>query len=217
MIIALDSPFREVQFWYKYHLILTSRNGILNLFSLMHKLSRSASVKCRLMKPNRCVSSPSTTCINRSDLSPHLGITHLITYLSLSSLDWFVQLGGSFSLLRMCGKRPNFWDCSLAEFLGLFAGRISGKQTSVDQGLFDLCWLRPWGHNFDFGDRIHWHRNQGDWDNLTRVDFGVDFKFDCRNYKSVFSLLWLGWPNGTTTSHIRSKNIKILRRQIHPL
>ena len=38
IIIALDSSFREVELWYKYHLILTSRNRILNLFFLMHKL-----------------------------------------------------------------------------------------------------------------------------------------------------------------------------------
>ena len=33
MIIALDSSFRKVQFWYKDHLILISRSRILNLFS----------------------------------------------------------------------------------------------------------------------------------------------------------------------------------------
>jgi len=45
MIIALDSSFREVEFWYKDHLILTNKSGILNLFSLMHKLSKLALVK----------------------------------------------------------------------------------------------------------------------------------------------------------------------------
>lgn len=33
MIIVLDSSFREVQVWYKYHLIRTSAGEILNLFS----------------------------------------------------------------------------------------------------------------------------------------------------------------------------------------
>jgi len=100
MIIALDSSFREVQFWYKDHLILTRRNGILNLFSLMHKLSRSTSVKYRLKSPID-VSSLSTKCINRSDLSPHLDITHLIPYLSFTSLEIFWSLTAPFNTLSL--------------------------------------------------------------------------------------------------------------------
>ena len=68
MIISLDSLFREVHFWYKDHLIMTSRNENLNLLFLMHKSSRSTSVKCRLMKPNGCVSSPLVLCMNRRGL-----------------------------------------------------------------------------------------------------------------------------------------------------
>jgi len=42
IIIAFHSYFLELKFWYKYHLMLTSISGILNLFTLMHKLSRWA-------------------------------------------------------------------------------------------------------------------------------------------------------------------------------
>lgn len=115
MIIALDSSFREVQFWYKDYLIMTRRNGILNLFSLMHKLSRSTSVKCRLMKPNRCVSSPSTKCINKSDLS--LIWTSLISsHISFSLLSLLVcTVWRQPSLLHMSKRKANFWVCLLAE------------------------------------------------------------------------------------------------------
>lgn len=176
MIIALDSSFREVQFWYKVHLILTNRNGILNLIFLMDKLSRSASVKCRLMKPNGYVASPSMKCIHRSDLSLIWTSSQLITSSSLSSLDWFVQLGG-FST-------SNVWKRTIS---GLFwRPKISGIRAA-------LTWVAWPCFDFDLEGRIliseshiGLHIFRGDWDSLT----SLPSVFDRRNYNSV----WLSWP-----------------------
>ena len=133
MIIALNSPIREDQNRPKDHQIWTRRNMFLNLCPYMGKLSRSATSSCRLTKPNRHVTSPSTTCINISDLSPHLESSSL-THPSLYFSHWFVYLLGiPFSLTRMA-RRMNFrknhrvenfrFSCSLtsvdSEFLGRF-------------------------------------------------------------------------------------------------
>ena len=107
MMIALNSSFREDQNWSKDHLIRTNISMILNLCPPMCKLFRSASAKCRLKKPNGRVSSPTTNCINRSDLTPHLDIHHSHILLSL-----FIKLvrttwAASLSLTR-AARRTKF-------------------------------------------------------------------------------------------------------------
>jgi len=58
------------------------------------------------MKPKGHITSPSTTCINTSDLSPHLASSKEAIQ-SLSFSHWFVQLLGILSLTHVA-KRMNF-------------------------------------------------------------------------------------------------------------
>lgn len=92
------------------------------------------------IKPNRWVSTPSTNCINRGDLSPHLDITRHITRLSL--LSWLVCTAWRwpFSSSHVWQEVKFFWGRT---------SRILGKQTSIYQGSFEVCWLWFWGQNFD--------------------------------------------------------------------
>ena len=114
MMIALNSSFREDQNRPKDHQIWTSINVFLNLCEHMCKMSRSTSSSCRLMKPNGHDSSPSTTYINTSSLSPHLASsshTYLLSRL-IGSYNYWANL---LSLTRVVEGRF-FWANCRAEF-----------------------------------------------------------------------------------------------------
>lgn len=128
------------------------------------------------------VSSPSSKCINWSDLSLIWTSCQPITSSSLSSLDCFVQLGG-FSTSQMW-KEGRFMDW-------FWRPKISGIRACIDQrwlGVFDQCWLLFWGWNFDFC-RPHSLAQILRW--LGTV--WPSWLLGCLVWPQNYSRLWLGW------------------------
>lgn len=109
----------------------------------MCKLFRSATSSCRLVKPNGRVTSLSTTCINTSDLLPHLASS--LTHFLLSFTLWFVQLLGRFSPSHLWQRGWIFWANCKVKFQDCCRGL-----TSVDQTLWLIIWLIFMG-KFVFG------------------------------------------------------------------
>lgn len=121
----------------------------LNLGLHMCKLSRLVTSSCRLMKPKRHVTSPSTICINKRDLQTHLAL-HSLTQSSLSFFDWFVQ---RISFPQTCGSRRTNCKTNYKAKIS----KIVASLISVDHH-FDRSFCAR--ISFLVG-RIYWHRNRG--------------------------------------------------------
>ena len=148
----------------------------------MDKFSRSASLKCRLMKPNGWVSSPSTNCINMSDPSLTWKFTYHTSH-HISILLFCSYLWEATYLLHMCGGRLSFSREDRSKFHSVDHRWPRGIWLALSSVFgWELWFSRP-------------HLLAQKWGSLGQVDqcwLQVDIIFEWKKLQHCFSLLWLG-------------------------
>ena len=165
------------------------------------------------MKPNRCVFSPSSNCINKSDLLPHLDITHSHILLSPNLVGSYSLGSLSSSLTRVAEGRisgaelhaeiaehwPRVKPSPLTAFIGHIFRSLEAAFFGSKIKTFGAVWPALTAGYFDCifqaeipisRGSILWHKKWGIWSCLTKVDLALTSGLTA-DFTAAFDWVWL--------------------------